>query len=83
MDNDVGQLLLEFVEKVALFRRDAQHKGEMEKYAARFSRMEQKLLALAERIEADDPDFAKALRSTWARPGMSLAFRNAAHQKDQ
>ena len=83
MDPDVRVLLAEFVEKVALLRRDMQHKGELEKYEARFSRMEQKLFALADRVEPSDPDLAKALRSAWARPAMSLAFRNAAHQKDE
>jgi exonuclease V gamma subunit len=83
MDPDVRAILAEFVEKVALLRRDMQHKGELEQYAARFSRMEQKLLALADRLESSDPDLAKALRNAWTRPAMSLAFRNAAHQKDE
>ena len=83
MDSDVRALLAEFVEKVALLRRDIQHKGELQKYEARFSRMEGKLLALADRVEPSDPDLAQALRSAWARPAMSLAFRNAAHQKDE
>lgn len=83
MDPEVKALLAEFVEKVALLRRDVQHKGELEKYAARFSRMEQKLLALADRVEAADPELAKTLRNAWARPATSLAFRNAAHQKDE
>jgi hypothetical protein len=81
MDAEVTALLAEFVEKVALLRRDMQHKGELEKYAARFARMEQKLAALVERIEPSDPDLARAVRNAWARPAMSLAFRNAAHQK--
>jgi hypothetical protein len=83
MDPDVKALLAEFVEKVALLRRDVQHKGELEKYEARFSRMEQKLMALADRLESSDPDLAKTLRSAWARPAMSLAFRNAEHQKGE
>ena len=82
MDAALGTLLVEFVEKVALLRRDMQHKGELEKYAARFTRMEQKLTALAAEIEGSDPDLARALRNAWARPAMSLAYRNAAHQKD-
>lgn len=82
MDGDLKALLAEFVEKVALLRRDMQHKGELDKYAARFSRMEQKLTALAERIEVADPDLAKALRQAWARPATSLAFRNVAHKKE-
>jgi exonuclease V gamma subunit len=80
-DDALRGLLVEFVEKVALLRRDMQHKGELEKYAARFARMEQKLTALAGHIETADPDFAKALRKAWATPAMSLAFRNAAHRK--
>jgi hypothetical protein len=82
MDSEVKTLLAELVEKVALLRRDMQHREELEKYAARFVRVEQKLTALAARIESSDPEFAKALRNAWARPAMSLAFRNAAHQKD-
>ena len=83
MDSDVTALLTEFVEKVALLRREMQHKGELEKYAARFARMEQKLTALAERLESSDPELAKAVRNAWARPAMSLAFRNAAHRRDE
>jgi hypothetical protein len=83
MDPEVNALLTEFVEKVALLRCDMQRKGELEKYAARFSRMEQKLLAFADRLEGSDPELAKALRSAWTRPAMSLAFRNAAHQKEE
>ena len=45
-------------------------------------RIEQKLSALAERISADDPDLAKAIRTAWQLPARSLAFRNAAHQKE-
>ncbi len=82
MDAVLRTPLVEFVEKVALLRRDMQHKGELEKYAARFTRMEQKLTALAAEIEGSDPDLAEALRTAWARPAMSLAYRNAAHQKD-
>ena len=82
MQATVAGLLIEFVEKAALLRRDLQHRGELEKYAARFARMEQKLNALAAEIEAADPDLAKALRNAWARPAASLAFRNAGHQKD-
>jgi hypothetical protein len=82
MQDRVAELLVEFVEKAALLRRDLQHKGELEKYAARVTRMEQKLNALAAEIEGSDPELAKALRTAWARPAMSLAFRNAAHRKD-
>jgi hypothetical protein len=45
-------------------------------------RIEQKLSALAERISSEDPELAKALRTAWQLPARSLAFRNAAHQKD-
>jgi hypothetical protein len=82
MQEHAARLLVEFVEKAALLRRDVQHKGEMDKYAARFARMAQKLDALAAGLEASDPALATALRNAWARPAMSLAFRNAAHQKD-
>ena len=83
VDEDFKALLAEFVEKVALLRRDMQRKGELEKYAARFSRMEQKLTALAGRLEGSDPGLAEALRNAWTRPAMSLAFRNAAHQQEE
>ena len=43
---------------------------------------EQKLNALAEQLSVDDPDLAKAIRTAWQMPARSLAFRNAAHQKD-
>jgi hypothetical protein len=81
MDPEVATLLVEFVEKTALLRRDAQHKGELEKFAARFARMEQKLTALADRLETVDPALATALRNAWARPAMTLAYRNAEHKK--
>jgi hypothetical protein len=81
MDADAGALLVELIEKMALLRRDMQHKGQLEEYAARFARMEQKLTALAERLEGSNPELAKSLRNAWARPAMSLAFRNAEHRK--
>jgi len=81
VDAEARARLLEFVEKTALLRRDMQHKGELEPYEARFSRIEQKLIALADAFTTSDPDLAKALKSAWARPAMSLAFRNAEHQK--
>jgi hypothetical protein len=81
MDPELAPLLVEFVEKTALLRRDMQKKGDAEGYAARFARMEQKLNALAERAGASDPALEKALRNAWTRPAMSLAFRNAEHQK--
>jgi hypothetical protein len=81
MDSEVATLLIEFVEKVGLLRRDMQHRNELEKYEGRFSRIEQKFSALAERISRDDADLAKTLRTAWQLPARSLAFRNAAHQK--
>ena len=81
MDPDLKTLLVEIIEKVGLLRRDMQHKKELEKYEARFGRIEQKVSALAEHISRTDPDFAKALRAAWQLPARSLAFRNAEHQK--
>ena len=82
MDQDIATLLTEFVEKVGLLRRDMQQKKELEKYEARFARIELKFSALAEHISRDNPDLAKALRTAWQLPARSLAFRNAEHQKD-
>lgn len=81
MDSELATLLTELIEKVGLLRRDMQHRGELEKYAARISRIEQKFSALAEYISRTDPDLAKALRTAWQLPARSLAFRNAEHQK--
>ena len=75
--------LLEFVEKTALLRETIKRRGDEEHYAARMERMTQKLETLAEAIQATDPATAAALRSAWSRPVRSLAFRNAAHQKDR
>ena len=82
MDQDTAALLIELIEKVGLLRRDMQQKKELEKYEARFQRIEQKFNALAERLSREDPDLAKALRTAWQLPARSLAFRNADHQKD-
>ena len=82
MDPEIATLLTELVEKVGLLRRDLQQKKELERYEARFARIEQKFSALAERISVDDPDLAKALRTAWQLPARSLAFRNAEHQKE-
>jgi hypothetical protein len=82
MDREIAALLVELIEKVGLLRRDMQHKKELEKYEARFQRIEQKFNALAERLSQEDPDLAKALRTAWQLPARSLAFRNADHQKD-
>jgi hypothetical protein len=82
MDPEIATLLTELVEKVGLLRRDLQQKKELEKYEARFARIEQKFSALAERISLEDPALAKALRTAWQLPARSLAFRNAEHQKE-
>jgi hypothetical protein len=79
---EIATLLTELVEKVGLLRRDMQQKKDLEKYEARFQRIEQKFSSLAERISADDPELAKALRTAWQLPARSLAFRNAAHRKE-
>jgi len=82
MEQDVAALLVELIEKVGLLRRDMQQKKELDKYEARFRRIEQKLDALAERLSREDPELAKTLRTAWQLPARSLAFRNADHQKD-
>jgi hypothetical protein len=81
IDKELATLVVDLVEKVGLLRRDLQHKQDLEKYEGRIARIEQKLSALAERVSADDPDLAKALRTAWQLPARSLAFRNAGHQK--
>jgi uncharacterized protein YaaN involved in tellurite resistance len=82
MEQDVATLLVELIEKVGLLRRDMQQKKELEKYEARFQRIEQKLDMLAERLSREDPALAKTLRTAWQLPARSLAFRNAEHQRD-
>jgi hypothetical protein len=81
MDHELVVLLTDFVEKVGLLRRDLQHKGDLEKYAARVARIEQKFSALAEHVSQTDPSLAVALRTAWQLPARSLAFRNAEHRK--
>ena len=81
IDKELATLIVDFVEKVGLLRRDLQQKKELEKYEGRVARIEQKLSALAEKVSADDPELAKALRTAWQLPARSLAFRNADHQK--
>lgn len=81
MDPEIAGLLTEVVEKVGLLRRDMQHRKELERYEARFQRIEQKISALADRLATDDPGLAKAIRTAWQLPARSLAFRNADHQK--
>jgi hypothetical protein len=82
MDAEISTLLVELIEKVGLLRRDMVQKKDLEKYEARFSRIEQKFSSLAERLSRDDPELAKKLRTAWQLPARSLAFRNAEHQKD-
>jgi uncharacterized protein YaaN involved in tellurite resistance len=82
MEQDVAALLVELIEKVGLLRRDMQQKKELDKYQARFQRIEQKLDALAERLSREDPELAKTLRTAWQLPARSLAFRNAEHQRE-
>ena len=82
MEHDTAALLVELIEKVGLLRRDMQQKKELDKYEARFQRIEQKLDALAERLSREDPELAKTLRTAWQLPARSLAFRNAEHQKE-
>jgi hypothetical protein len=83
MDREIAQLVTEVIEKVGLLRRDMQQKKELERYEARFQRIEQKVSALAQRLSDDDPELAKAIRTAWQLPARSLAFRNAEHQKDK
>ena len=83
LPDDVARLLVELVEKTGLLRRDLQHNKELEKYAARIARIEQKLFALADRLAPGDPELAKTLRTAWSLPARSLAFRNADHQKKE
>jgi len=80
MEPDIAALVTEVVEKVGLLRRDMQQKHELERYEARFNRIEQKISALAERLSLDDPELANAIRTAWRLPARSLAFRNAEHQ---
>jgi hypothetical protein len=81
MDQELAARLTELIEKVGLLRRDMQHKHELEKYEARFVRIEQKFNALAEHVAQTDAELAKALRTAWQLPARSLAFRNRDHQK--
>ena len=41
MDQDAAALLVELIEKMGLLRRDMQQKKELDRYAARFQRIEQ------------------------------------------
>jgi hypothetical protein len=82
MDEDLAKQLIAFVEKVGLLRRDMLLRKELDKYEARFARIDQKFSSLAEEISRDNPDLAKQLRTAWQMPARSLAFRNADHQKE-
>ena len=82
IERELAGLLVDLVEKMGLLRRDLQHRKDLEKYEARVTRIEQKVSALAERLSANDPELAKALRTAWQLPARSLAFRNAAHKKN-
>jgi len=81
VNDEAAAALVALVEKVGLLRRDMQQKQDLARYEARVQRVEQKVLALAEALAAEDPALADALRSTWKLPARSLAFRNAAHRK--
>jgi hypothetical protein len=82
MQPEIAALVTEVIEKVGLLRRDMQQKNELERYEARFRRIEQKVSALADALSADNPDLSKAIRTAWQLPARSLAFRNAEHQKN-
>jgi hypothetical protein len=82
MDPSLAQLVVDLVEKMGLLRREIEHQQDQERYAARLARIEQKLTTLADALEASDPARATALRTAWTKPARSLAFRNAAHQKE-
>jgi hypothetical protein len=81
MDPTLARLLTEFVEKAGLLRQDLKRKGDLEKYEARVARVDALLSKLAEQISSTDPQLATAVRTAWAQPGRSLAFRNVDHQK--
>ena len=82
MDPELAALLVKLVEKIGLLRRDMRHRGDLDKYEARMTRVEQKFSALAERLSTTDPELAKSLRTAWQLPARSLAFRNAGHKKN-
>jgi hypothetical protein len=82
MEPEIAVLVTEVIEKVGLLRRDMQQKKELERYEARFNRIEQKVSALAEALSVSDPELSKAIRTAWQLPARSLAFRNAEHQRE-
>ena len=82
MTRSLPQLVADLVEKVALLRREIEHQKDEERYSARLARIGQKVEAVADAVAPDDPAAAAAIRTAWEKPARSLAFRNAAHQKD-
>ena len=82
MTRPLPLLVADLVEKVALLRREIEQQKDEERYAARLARIGQKVEVLAEAVSADDPATAAAIRTAWEKPARSLAFRNAAHQKE-
>ncbi len=80
-DPAAATLLVAFVEKVGLLRRDMQQRKALDTYGVPVAQIEQKVSALAEHLSPDHPDLAKQIRSVWQLPARSLAFRNADHQK--
>jgi hypothetical protein len=82
MEPEIAALVTEVIEKVGLLRRDMQQKKELERYEARFKRIEQKVSALADALSSNNPELATAIRTAWQLPARSLAFRNAQHQRD-
>lgn len=82
MDDRMASLVVDLVEKIGLLRRDMQQKGDVERYEARWARVDQKLSALAQGVSEANPELAKQLRAAFMTPARSLAFRNAAHQRD-
>lgn len=81
MNADEAARLTELIEKIGLMRREMQHQGDLDRYEARFARIEQKFSALAETIAQSDTALAASLRSAWRLPARSLAFRNAEHRQ--
>ena len=82
MDPQKARLLTDFVMMVGLLRRDIRHNSDFDRYAGRFSRIEQKFSTFVELISRDDPELAKALHTAFQQPARALAFKNADHQKE-
>ena len=83
MDPDKARLLIDFVMMVGLLRRDIRHNSDFDRYAGRFSRIEQKFSAFAELISRDDAELARMLHTAFQQPARALAFKNAEHQKER